>query len=130
MDERTALALTELCRRYGRLPTLTLEGGGTPEDGTFALVFDPPLTATEQAVFDDLSVMATLGLQTLTLAEYRARKADIADIKVQLTNLAQWLALPTGTAKTNNAIAAEQAIGTALTELARVVGALLKVDLS
>ena len=43
--------------------------------------------------------------------------------------LQQWLALPPGAAKTNNAIAAEQAIGTALTELARVVGALLKVDL-
>lgn len=93
-------------------------------------LWTPPLTTAEQAILADLRLMSNLGVQTLTLAEFRARKADVADIKAQLTALAQWLALPTGTAKTANAIAAEQAIGTALTELARVVQALLKVTLT
>jgi len=120
-----SIALQDLCARYGR----PIDHWADQPDGSVLPVFVPPLNATEQAAFDDLSVMATLGLQTLTLQEYRDRKADLADVKAQLVALAPWLALPPGTAKTNKAIAAEQAIGTALTELARIVGALLKVDL-
>jgi len=99
------LVLAGLCEKYGR-PISGSDADGLP-------VFDPPLNPTEQAAFDDLTVMATLGLQTLTLAEYRARKADIAGIKAYMA-----LASPTAT-QTRDAFRA----------LVRVVGAMLKVEL-
>ena len=101
--------LQNLCVTYGR----PIDHWADQPDGTVLAVFDPPLNATEQAALDDLVVMATLGIQTLTLAEYRARKADVAGIKAYMA-----LASPTAT-QTRDAFRA----------LVRVVGAMLKVEL-
>jgi len=77
-------------------------------------LFDPPLTAAERDVLLDLRAIFALGVQTLTLAEYRARKADVAGIKAYMA-----LASPTAT-QTRDAFRA----------LIRVVGAMLKVEIS
>ena len=106
-DLTTDLAV--LAIKYGRPITSWIDNG----DGTRTAVFVPPLDATEQEAFDDLTVIVALGLP-LTLAEYRARKADIAGIKAYMA-----LASPTAT-QTRDAFRA----------LVRVVGAMLKIQLS
>ena len=102
--------LDALCAQYGR-PIDHWDDDGA---GNMTPVFVPLLTPTEQAAYDDLAVMATLGLQTLTLQQYRDRKADVAGLKAYMA-----LGSPTAT-QTRDAFRA----------LVRVVGAMLKVGLS
>lgn len=102
-------ALAVLCAQYGRP---IAHWTGTP--GATLPVFVPPLTPAEQATFADLEAMASLGLQTLTLAQFQARKADVALLRA-------FLALPSPTQA--QALAALQA-------LIRVTGAMLKLTLT
>lgn len=103
------LILQTLCERYGR-PIAYWDTRVEPP----VPVFEPPLDATEQAALVDLRAMARFGLQTLTLAEYRARKADIAALKA-------FMALPSPTQA--QTLAAFQA-------LVRVTGAMLKLEVT
>lgn len=74
-------------------------------------VFDPPLTAAEQATLADLRAMARFGIDAnLTLAEFQAMKADLA-----LGRAFLGIASPTQA----QAVAAEKAV-------IRVLGALLR----
>lgn len=102
-------SLAELCALHLRPIDHWADDGA----GNVTPVFVPPLAPAEQSAFDDLEQMATLGLQTLTLAQYQARKADVQGLRGFLA-----LASPTQA----QALAAEKA-------LIRVVGAMLKLDL-
>jgi hypothetical protein len=64
-----------LCLQYLREPT-TRQSDGT-------VTFVPPLTAPEQAILDDLQLMAKFGV-TMTLAEWQSIKADAAALKAYL----------------------------------------------
>jgi hypothetical protein len=77
---------------------------------TSTLVFTPDLTAAEAAAFDDLVAVHRAREVSITLAEYRAIKADIATARAYVG-----LASPT---------AAQTAA--ALKSLTRIVGALLR----
>lgn len=108
LDASTA-PLMALCATYLRLPTLTYDVATDTTTFTFA----PPLTTAEQATFTDLQQMAGLGLQTLTLAQYQARKADVQGLR-------DYMALANPTAAQTTA---------AFKALVRVVGAMLKLGL-
>jgi len=71
--------LQALCVLYLRPATLT----GDPVTGVYTLVFEPPLTAPEQAIFADIQVMAKFGVD-MTLAEWQSIKADAAALKAYL----------------------------------------------
>ena len=75
-DER----LLALCATYLRSPA---EAAREAETGAPLFVFDPPLSAAEQATFDGLASMARFGV-TLTLAEWQSIKADAAGLKAYL----------------------------------------------
>jgi hypothetical protein len=64
-------SLFRLCGRFLRTPTLY----DTADDATF--VFTPTLTPAEQAIFDDLKLMAKFSVE-MTLAEWQAIKPDVA----------------------------------------------------
>ncbi len=64
--------LDGLCVRYLRLPESFAADGSA--------IFTPPLTAPEQATFDDLKLMAKFGVE-MTLAEWQSIKADAAALK-------------------------------------------------
>jgi hypothetical protein len=89
-----------------------------PDGSTLTVEFLPDLTGAEQATlqafWQDLQALDALGIQTLTLADYRARKQDIADIKAYMA-----LASPTQA----QTLAAFRA-------LVRVVGAMLRVQIA
>jgi len=72
-------ALTEKCARYGRPVSDWTDDG----DGNLSPVFVPPLTPTEQAIFDDISRMARFGVD-VSLAEWQAIKEDAAGLKQYL----------------------------------------------
>lgn len=106
LPSSTDVALQALCVLNLRPCTLT----GDAVNGA-ALVFEPPLTAPEQATFADLQLMVKFGITSnITLAEFQAIKPDLATGKAFLG-----IANPTNA----QAIAAEKAI-------IRVVGALLR----
>ncbi len=65
--------------QYLRAPTATTFNGDTLVSATF----DPPLTAAEQVIFDDLKTMAKFGV-SMTLAEWQSIKADAAGLKSYL----------------------------------------------
>ena len=46
-------------------------------------VYDPPLSPTHQAILDDLTTMSRFGIE-MTLAEWRAIKADAAGLRAYL----------------------------------------------
>lgn len=73
--------------------------------------WNPPLTAAEQTIYNDLVTMAKFGITaSLTLAEFQAIKPDLATAKAYVAN-----ASPTA-AQTN----------AALKSTIRVLGALLR----
>lgn len=102
----TDAALQGLCALYLRPCSVTRDGADT-----VTLVFEPPLTAPEQATFADLQLMAKFGVAaSLTLAEFQAIKPDLATAKA-------FLGIATPTAAQSNA---------ALKSTIRVLGALLR----
>lgn len=90
--DATALRLAELCEHYLRAADTYQTDGST---GAPVLVFVPPLTAAEQAKYDDLALMARFGISSsLTLAEFQAIKPALADARTQRQRTdAQWSAL-------------------------------------
>jgi hypothetical protein len=106
--DRLAYRLRDLAELNLRRPDsiATDDTSGAP-----VLVFDPPLTTTEQAALDDLTLMAKFAVSgDLSLAEFRSIKSDIVTAR-------QYVGLPSPT----NA----QTIA-AIRSLIRVVGALLR----
>ncbi len=95
-------------------PTLLVEylrAPATYSSDDLTATFDPPLTAQEQAAFDDIVRMARFGITAnLTLAEFQAIKSDLATAK-------NFLGLASPTAAQSNA---------ALKATIRVIGALLR----
>lgn len=103
------MRLQALCAQYDR-PVEHWDGEGP--NGVMTPVFVPPLTPAEQAILDDLTVIASLALP-LTLAEFQACKADVA-------GLVAYMGLPSPTAAQMQA---------AFKALVRVTGAMLRVQL-
>lgn len=104
------VTLLQLADKYLRPPDSTTPD---PVTGVCSFTFVPPLTPAEVQIGQDLDAMANLGLQAITLAEFQARKADVASLK-------QYMALATPTAAQTQA---------AFKALVRVVGSMLRVDL-
>jgi hypothetical protein len=107
--------LSDLTDEVGRAPT-TFE----PTDTSVTVEWLPDLTPSElslaQAYFQDVTAMQSWGLTVLTLAQFRARREDLANLKT-------WLALPEGATKNNNAVPALEA-------LVRIVAVMLKLELN
>jgi hypothetical protein len=108
LPNATAIRLAALAAVELRSPD-TLATNGTTGDPV--LTFSPPLTAAEQAILDDLALMAKFGVSAdLSLAEFRAIKSDLVTARTYVG-----LASPT---------AAQTAA--ALKSAIRVLGALLR----
>lgn len=106
--DRLAYRLRDLAERYLRRPASIASDATT---GSPLLVFEPPLTTAEQAILDDLTLMATFGVTAdLSLAEFRAIKPDLATAR-------QYVGLASPTAAQTAA---------ALKSAIRVLGALLR----
>lgn len=72
--DATARRLAALCTEALRPPLSTETDAAT---GAPVLVFEPPLSAAEQAVYDDLARMVRLRVTGLTLAEYQVLKPTL-----------------------------------------------------
>lgn len=103
----TGMTLTALVAQYLRTPTtVATDGSGNP-----VLTFTPALTAPEQAILADLTLMAQFGLSSsLSLIEFQALKPDLATAKA-------FLGIASPTAAQSNA---------ALKATIRVIGGLLR----
>lgn len=107
MSATGTLVFPELLTRYLRT-ALTY---GTDGSGNYIATFEPPLSGAEQATFDDIVLMAKLGLTNdLSLAEFQAIKPDLATAKA-------FIGIASPTAAQSNA---------ALKATIRVLGALLR----
>jgi hypothetical protein len=106
--DATTNRLTALCLLYLRQPA---EAWADLDTGTANVTFTPPLTAAEQAILDDLALMAKFGITAdLSLAEFRAIKPDLVTAR-------QYVGLASPTAAQTTA---------ALKSAIRVLGALLR----
>lgn len=103
VPNKIADAVLAACEAAGR-PAIGFGGGDTR-----TLIFTPDLTATEQSQLDDIITACGTNL-SLTLAEWRAIKSDVAGLK-------QYIGLSSPTAA--QTVAATKAI-------IRVLGAILR----